>query len=109
MKQAKLSFDYLFYYICSHIPVLGEPVKNYYTDHAWFKRFAKFGSSTLVMYWLLKGPLLWVLTLTLPSVNLLLFVIPSYVMAGFLAGLIVTVIGFVVNEVWVWKIGEKKK
>jgi len=100
MKE--LSFDWALYNLALKLPYFGKPIAKYYMTHDWFRRFAKFAVSTFIMYWLLKGPLIWLLTQIMPSINLLLFQVPSYVLGGFFAGIIVTVIGFVVNEVWVW-------
>lgn len=107
MKSAKLSFDYLFHRLAVKVPLLGKPVSNYYLKHRWFQRFSKFAVSTFLMFWLVKGPLLWMLTLVLPSINLVLIEIPDYVLGGFLSGIIVTVVGFFINEGWVWKKHEK--
>ena len=88
----ELSFDKLFHYICARLPYIGPSVGKYYKKHHWFQRFAKFGVSTFIVFWLVKGPLIWLLT----TIGM------WYILSAFISGLIVTVIGFIVNEVWIW-------
>lgn len=106
MKK-ELSFDWMFHSICQNLPLLGKPLLKYYDKHGWFQRFAKFGVSTSILFWFVKGPLIWLFTGVIPSLNLFLFTVPSYLFASFIAGLLLTLIGFVLNEAWVWE--EVKK
>ena len=100
--MSRLSFDKFVYWLCEKVPRIGLPIGNYYENHEWFQRFTKFGISTLVMFWLIKAPLISIFTILIPSINLIFFFIPSYLIAAFLAGLIVTIGGFILNELWIW-------
>lgn len=98
-----LTFDSIFRELSLKIPYFGKSIAIYYAKHTWFKRFSKFATSTFLMYWVVKGPLIWMLTALTPPLNLFLFVIPNYVVAAFFAGIIGAIISFVLNELWVWK------
>lgn len=99
MDKAKWSFDWLFKSTILKVPYLGKPISKYYIEHSWFQRLVKYGSSTLVVYWLVKAPLIAIFTAIMPE----LFFIPSYLMGAFIAGLIVTLIGFVLSDLWIWR------
>lgn len=99
MDKTKWSFDGLFRYTLLKVPYLGKPISEYYINHTWFQRLVKYGFSTLIVYWLVKAPLIAIFTTVLPSI----FYIPSYLIGAFFAGLIVTVIGFFLGEVWIWR------
>lgn len=89
-----LTFDSVIQWLCRRLPFIGPKVVNYYTCHAWFRRFVKFGLSTFVVFWVVKGPMIWVLTDVLGV---------WYLLSAFVAGVIVTIVGFVLSELWVWK------
>lgn len=89
-----LTFDSVIQWLCRRLPLIGSKIENYYACHAWFRRFVKFGSSTFVVFWVVKGPMIWVLTDALGI---------WYVLSAFVAGVIVTVMGFILSELWVWK------
>ena len=77
-----------------------KPLGNYYENHEWFRKFVKFGLTTVATFWLVKGPLIWLLTEVFGY---------WYVLSAFVVGLIVTVVGFVVNHfmgVIEWEIKE---
>lgn len=79
----------------------GKPLGNYYQNHEWFRKLIKFGATTIVMFWFVKGPLIFLLTEVLGW---------WYILSAFLVGLIVTVVGFLVNHfmgVIEWEGGEK--
>ena len=105
----ELSFDAIFHQVCdlwAKVPLLGglgPRFDGYYKTHTWFQRFIKFGVTTTLIYWVIKGPLIWVFTGLIPNINLFLFVVPSYLTAGFVVGLVVTLVGFALNEAWIWK------
>ena len=99
MDKTKWSFDKLFKDTILKLPYLGKPISQYYIKHDWFQRLTKYGFSTLIVYWLVKAPLIAIFTAIIPE----LFFIPSYLMGAFVAGLIVTVIGFVLNDLWIWR------
>lgn len=67
---------------------------EYYRTHATFQKFVKYGSWITMEYWLVKGPL----TILFTSLFHL-----WYVLSAFLAGLICTIIGFVLSHYWVWR------
>jgi len=89
-----MNFDTLFRQIALKIPAIGKPLEEYYVKHNWFKRFVKFGTMDLLIYWLLKAPLLIILTDWLGI---------WYALAAFIVGLIITVLGFSFSELWIWK------
>lgn len=93
MDKPKVTFDSFVNWLCQKVPWIGPPLGNYYRRHTWFQRFIKFGLSTFVMFWLLKGPIIWLFTDVWGI---------WYVLSAFIGGLIVTVAGFVLNELWVW-------
>jgi len=99
----KWSFDKIVHGITKQIPLIGKPLWKYYVKHGWFSRTAKFIVTTSILFWLVKSPLIWLLNGFLPSLNLLLVVIPPYLLAAFFTGIIITVIGVVLNEIWIYR------
>lgn len=91
--MSRLSFDNFVYWLCEKVPRIGPPIGNYFKEHEWFQRFTKFGISTLLMFWLVKGPIIWLFTDVWGI---------WYVLSAFMGGLIVTIGGFILNELWVW-------
>lgn len=104
-RLSKWDFDYLFNHLVVEVPVVGKSLSKYYHSHNWFQRLVKFTCYTTILFWLVKGPLIGILALTLPNLNLLVVVVPSYILAAFLAGIIISLISFVLSEIWVWKKG----
>ena len=98
------SFDGVVRQVCR---MVSPGLENFYVKQVMqrprFHRLAKFAVSTFIIFWLVKGPLIWILTNSLPSINLILFIIPSYILSAFFAGIVVTLIGFALNEFWIWK------
>ena len=98
------SFDGVVRQVCR---MISPGLENFYVKQVMrrprFHRLAKFAVSTFIIFWLVKGPLIWVLTESLPSINLLIFIIPSYLLAAFFAGIVITIISFIIGEFWVWK------
>ena len=76
---------------------------KYYEEHPTFQRFAKYGVLTTLTFWLAKAPLIWLFDLAFGDINLVFFSIPSYVTSAFVAGVIVTLLGFVYSEWGIWK------
>jgi len=105
MKE--LNFDSLFSKLALKIPLIGKFMQNYYMNHATFRRFTKYAVSTFVIYWVVKGPLIWLLTLLLPSINLFLIIVPDYVLSAFVVGVLVSLIGFLLSEGWIWRKSQK--
>lgn len=101
MALKKHSFDGLFLWFVLKIPYFGEPLKNYYLQHGWFRRFTQFTVYTTGVYWFVRAPMIVVFTLVLPETFLWIF--PGYLLATFITGIIVTIIGFVINDKSVWK------
>jgi len=101
--MSKWTFDKIFHKITNQIPLLGKPLWKYYVEHGWFSRTAKFIVTTSILFWFVKGPLISILNGFLPSVNLLIVVVPPYLLAAFFAGIILTVIGVVFNEIWIYR------
>ena len=71
---------------------------DYYEDHLWFRQFVRYGITTTVIYWLAKAPLIWFLT---NKLNL------WYILSSFIVGLIITIMGFVVEKFFVFKRDEE--
>jgi putative flippase GtrA len=92
-----LTFDSVIQWLCQKLPLAGPKIGSYYTRHTWFQRFVKFVLSTFVVFWVVKGPIMWVLTDVLGV---------WYVLSAFAAGVIVTIMGFVLSEFWVWRKNE---
>ena len=72
---------------------LGEKVWSYYEAHSWFQRLVKYACSTTAVFWVVKGPMIWMLTDLLGV---------WYVFSAFTVGLFVTVICFMLSEFWIW-------
>lgn len=66
-------------------------------NHATFQRLLKFMLSAFMIYMVFKAPVMLVLT-EICGVH--------YVLSGFIAGSVLTLLNFVPSEYWVWK---KKK
>ena len=93
MKRERLTFDYIFLYICDKIPLLGGTVANWYKTKSWFNRFTKFGVSTFIVYWGVRAPMMVGFTDVLGV---------HYVLSAFIVGIILSLIGFVISEGWIW-------
>ncbi len=85
------------------IPLLGKRLAKEYLAKLWMQQLARFVLQTFVVFWLVKSPLIYMLTAMLPPISLVLFVIPSYLLAAFVAGVIVTLVGFIITKHWVFK------
>jgi len=99
----KWTFDKIVHGITKQIPYLGKPLWKYYVKHGWFSRTAKFIVTTSILFWVVKGPLISILNGFLPPVNMLFIIVPSYLLAAFFAGIIVTVMGVIFNEIWIYR------
>jgi hypothetical protein len=99
----KWAFDNIVREIVKPIPIIGKPLWKYYVKHSWFSRTSKYIVTTAVLFWLVKSPMIWLLNGFLPSLNLLVLVIPPYLLAAFFTGIIITVIGVVLNEIWIYR------
>ena len=58
------------------------------------KRFLKYLLSSLVVYVVVKAPIMWLLTD---------FVEVHYLVSGLIAGSVPTLASYIPNEYWVWK------
>jgi len=58
------------------------------------KRLLKFCLSSLIIYFVVKAPIMWLLTE---------FGDVHYLVSGFIAGTVPTLANFVPSEYWVWK------
>lgn len=94
------TFDDVFLWVCQKIPVVGAKIEKYYLEHGLFQRLIKYATSTSLIFWMFKGPLIWVLT---DLLNV------WYVLSAFVVGVIVTLICFVLGEFWVWKRKTRKE
>ena len=99
----KWSFDNILRRVLIEIPFLGEPIVDYYNKHKKFRRLVQFAVSTTIVFWLIKSPLILVFNGIIPNINLILFIIPNYIVSTFIVGVIITLIGFLINEEWIWK------
>lgn len=84
-----MSFDKYLYILLQKIR-LG----NYYRKHLWFRQFVRYGVTTTVIYWCGKAPLIWFFTNVLNV---------WFIFSSFIVGLIITLIGFVVEKLFVFK------
>jgi len=97
-----LNFDELFMQLAVKIPYFGKGLSKYYIGSPKFQRFTKFALTTFLVYWLAKAPLIVFFTDYLHV---------WYALSAFIVGIIITVVGFVLNESWIWKLkggGDKK-
>jgi hypothetical protein len=101
MKE--LTFDKIFHKITKYIPFLGKHIWKYYVMHGWFSRTAKFIVTTTILFWFVKGPLISLFTSVFPAINLYILIVPSYLLGAFVTGIIISIIGVVFNEVWIYK------
>ena len=89
------SFDGVVRQVCR---MISPGLENFYVKQVMrrprFHRLAKFAVSTFIIFWVVKGPLIWMLT------DVFGF---WYVVSAFLGGIVVTLIGFALNEFWIWK------
>jgi putative flippase GtrA len=92
-------FDKYLRKLMFYVPFIGEKMVDKYDTVDWFNRFIKFGVSTTLIFWLVKGPLIWMFNSFIPNIGF----IPDYLFSTFIVGLILTIIGFVINEEWIWK------
>lgn len=92
MAKPKLNFDSLFYWLMAKLHL--KIIADYYMKNGWFQRTAKFGVTTTIMYWFLKGPMIYAFTEWLHV---------WYILSAFLVGLILTLVGVVFNELWIYK------
>lgn len=80
---------------------------NYYLEHPRFQRFAKYGLLTTITFWIVKSPLIllfdWLFNDIVLNFLFFVWVIPSYLLAAFIAGVLVTLLGFVWSEWGIWK------
>lgn len=76
------------------IPWIGQPLWNLYDQKPWFRHLVKFILSATVIYWLVRAPILWVLT-ELAHIH--------YLVSAFIAGVVVSLATFVASELWVWR------
>jgi len=63
-------------------------------SHPRLQRLAKFILSAFIIYFVLKAPVMWLLTD---------FLSLHYIWSGFVAGSIITLLNFIPSEFWVWK------
>lgn len=79
-----------------HFLLKGYGLKLYemYDKDAQLKRFTKFGVSLFIEFWLLRAPLEWAM------VNLAGW---HYLVSSFLSGLILAIVGFFLNDGWIWR------
>jgi len=90
------SFDKIILKICDKIPFFGKSLSNLYLKYSTLRRLAKFASTTFFVYWMAKAPLIWFFSEILGL---------WYILSAFIVGIIVTVIGFIFNEFWIWRKG----
>lgn len=69
-------------------------LNKFYANNLWFRQFVRYGITTTVIYWFAKAPLIWILTEKFGI---------WYLGATFIIGLIITLIGFVVEKFYVFR------
>jgi len=94
VKKRSFTFDFIFLYLCYRVPIVGKKIGEWYLNVGWFQRFIKFSTSTFIVYWLIRAPMIVFFTDVLGI---------WYVMSTFIVGLILSLIGFAISEGWIWK------
>lgn len=90
-KRFDEAYDKLMIYLLKKVGL-----DQYYLKYPLLQRFTKYGSWISLEYWIIKGPLTALFTERLGL---------WYIVSAFFSGLICTVIGFFLNDSWVW--GER--
>jgi hypothetical protein len=77
--------------------------KYYQESSPIVQRFLKYGGWIAFQFWIIRAPLTWWMVSVIPDkVNLLIHTVPDYIVADFIAGLILAVAGFFVSEYQIW-------
>lgn len=98
------SFDSLLEKVLAQTPLIGKQMWKLYEGNPVFARFVKYGGWIALQFWALRAPLVWFLVGLFPKdINLLIHTVPSYLVADFIVGLTLAVLGFLVSEGWIWK------
>ena len=84
---------------------------EYYRDSAPIvQRFLKYGGWIAFQFWIIRAPFTWWMVGIIPDkVNLFIHTVPDYILADFIAGLILAVAGFFVSEYKIWGHGGVPK
>ena len=75
----------------------------YQTRSGITQRFLKYGGWIGLQFWLIRAPMTVLFTNVFPEiVDLQLLKFPGYLLASFLSGTILAVVGFFLSEWWIW-------
>lgn len=87
-------FDELVLRLFKEVPYIGEQLARDYETHTTLREFIKYGSWISLQFFALRAPMVW---LMVEKVGV------HYIMADYVAGLILAVAGFFVSKFWIFK------
>lgn len=69
-----------------------------------FQRFMKYGGWIALQFWLIRAPMTIFLTNIFPEIIKFPFIqFPGYLLASFISGTLLAIVGFILSEKWIWR------
>lgn len=67
------------------------------------QRFIKYGGWISLQFWVVRAPMTVFLANTFPETIDFFIKFPGYLLASFLSGTILAIVGFFISEWWIWR------
>ena len=83
----------------------------YQNQSGLFQRFMKYGGWIFIQFWIVRAPMTVFFTGIFPEIvrlNLFIHILefPGYLLASFLSGTLLAIVGFFLSEKWIWRTKE---
>ena len=80
----------------------------YHNQSGPFQRFMKYGGWIAIQFWIIRAPMTVLFTGMFPKIvrlNLLIHILefPGYLLASFISGTLLAIVGFFLSEKWIWR------